>query len=261
MNEAPADIATEHGTREHVTPEHITPKHIAIIMDGNGRWAAAHDQPRAAGHRTGVEAAARAFRGCHDRGVAHLTLYGFSFANWRRPEEEIALLMDLCREFTEQHRDEFVERSIRLRVIGDLEELPTATRHAVESAMEATQDGDAMTLTLALGYGGRNDLVGAVRAIAARAQAGLLLPEEIDEASLRSFLTTDPLPDPDLVIRTGGEKRLSDFLLFESAYAELFFAEIMWPAFDDTLLDAAIGAYQRRERRYGRTGEQLAESA
>ncbi len=237
------------------------PEHIAIIMDGNGRWAAAHGEPRAVGHRTGVKTATKTFIACHDRGIAHLTLYAFSFANWRRPQEEIDLLMALCQQFVEDNQAQFIERSVRLQVIGDLEELPTATRRAIEAGVDATKNGESMTLTLALGYGGRNDLVGAVRAIAARAQAGLLLPEEIDETSLRSFLTTDALPDPDLVIRTGGEKRLSDFLIFESAYAELFFAELMWPAFDETVLDEAIAAYERRERRYGRTGAQVAASA
>ena len=234
------------------------PKHIAIIMDGNGRWARSRGLERCKGHERGVEAATVAFRSCDERGIEHLTLYAFSYANWRRPQEEVDMLMRLCGEFCENNQTEFVRRNVRLEVIGDLEELPTATRHKVECAMKATANADRMVLTLALGYGGRNDLVGAVRAIAARAQAGLLLPEEIDERAIRGFLTTQHLPDPDLVIRTGGEKRLSDFLLFEAANAELFFSDLMWPDFDEATLEAGIAAFSRRQRRFGRTAEQLA---
>jgi len=244
------------------------PRHIAIIMDGNGRWARARGLERAAGHEQGVEAASLAYRACHERGVEHVTLYAFSHANWKRPQSEIDMLMRLCAKFCDEQHEEMSSRGIRLRAIGDLEELPTTTRHAVERAIEATDkaasqraDGSSMVLTLALGYGGRNDLVGAVRAIAARAHAGILLPEEIDEHAIRSYLTTDQLPDPDLVIRTGGERRLSDFLLFECANAELFFSELMWPEFDEATLDAAITAFGRRQRRFGRTADQLASSA
>jgi undecaprenyl diphosphate synthase len=212
-----------------------------------------------------VSAAELTYRACSERRVAHLTLYAFSYANWNRPDDEVAMLMRLCGEFCANNEDEFVARNIRLRVIGDLEELPTTTRHQVEQAMEqsaaASRDGARMVLTLALGYGGRHDLIGAVRAIAARAHAGIMLPEEIDEDSIRSFMTTSKLPDPDLVIRTGGERRLSDFLLFESAMSELFFSDVMWPDFDTAILDEAIAAYGRRQRRFGRTPEQLAEGA
>ncbi len=234
------------------------PKHIAIIMDGNGRWARARGLERSAGHEQGVQAAERAYRACDERRVDHLTLYAFSYANWNRPQEEVDMLMRLCGEFCARNRDAFLARGIRLQVIGDLEELPTATRHEVERTQRATREQSRMVLTLALGYGGRNDLVGAVRAIAARAHAGLLLPEEIDESAIRGFMTTSALPDPDLVIRTGGEKRLSDFLLFESAMSELFFSNVMWPDFDEEVLDKAIAAYQRRQRRFGRTPEQIA---
>lgn len=237
------------------------PSHVAIIMDGNGRWARGRGLPRSAGHGHGVEAAVRAFRACHERGIAHLTLYAFSYSNWNRPKDEIDMLMQLCGEFSEKHRQELVERGIRLQVIGDLDELPTATRHKVEATLEATADCTRMMLSLALGYGSRNDLVAAVRAIAAHAQAGILLPEEIDENAIRRFLTTRDTPDPDLVIRTGGEKRLSDFLLFESAMSELFFSDAMWPDFDERVLDEAMAAFARRQRRFGRTPEQLAEGA
>ncbi|MEM1029338.1 MAG: polyprenyl diphosphate synthase [Myxococcota bacterium] len=237
------------------------PQHIAIIMDGNGRWARAQDLPRGAGHERGVKVAEIAYRACHERQVPHLTLYAFSYSNWSRPDAEVAMLMRLCGEFAETNREELVSRSIRMRVIGDLDELPTPTRHRIEATLEATAGGEAMTLTLALGYGCRNDLVGAVRAIAAHARAGLLLPEEIDEKAIRRFMTTRDLPDPDLIIRTGGEKRLSDFLLFESAMSELYFSRVMWPDFTAEILDAAIAAYGRRQRRFGRTPEQLTAEA
>jgi undecaprenyl diphosphate synthase len=237
------------------------PSHIGIIMDGNGRWARARGLDRGAGHERGVEAATRAYRVALDRGIANLTLFAFSHSNWKRPKEEVEVLMRLCGEFAERNREEWTRRGVRLRVIGALEELPTAVRHAIEGTVAATASGTAMVLTLALDYGARNDLVGAVRAIAARAQAGLLLPEEIDERLLRSQLTTGCIPDADLIIRTGGEKRLSDFLTFESSNAELFFLDAMWPEFDEAMFDQALDAYARRQRRFGRTAEQLAEGA
>ena len=237
------------------------PQHIAIILDGNGRWAAQRGLPRTHGHEHGAKAVRNAVRGCRERGIRHLTLYAFSVANWSRPKEEIDALMRLCTEFAEREQAELVERGIAVQVIGDLDEAPTVTRRAVEQLVHATRGGDQMTLALALSYGGRRDMVNAMRAVAARARAGLVMPEDIDETSLRGFLTTSILPDPDLVIRTGGEKRLSDFLLFESAYSELFFTEVLWPDFDDTVLDEAIAAYARRERRYGRTSGQVASAA
>lgn len=235
-----------------------TPDHVAIIMDGNGRWASARGLDRSAGHEQGVVAAAKAYRHCHRMGVSHLTLYAFSHANWNRPEDEVHMLMSLCARFASENVTQWQELGIRLEVIGDLDELPSTTRHAIENAVEATRSGQNMILTLALSYGGRNDLIHAVRAIAAHAHAGLLLPEEINERSLRGFMSTHSLPDPDLVIRSGGEKRLSDFLLFECSMAELFFSDSMWPDFDEKLLDAAFQAYGQRQRRFGHTPEQSA---
>ncbi|MCC6556314.1 MAG: di-trans,poly-cis-decaprenylcistransferase [Polyangiaceae bacterium] len=238
----------------------ILPRHIAIILDGNGRWAAARGLPRTKGHEHGLSAVKLSVRACHDRGVPFLTLYAFSVANWSRPKEEVEGLMRICLEFAEGERDELVRRGIAVQVIGDLDDLPTPTRRAVERLVEATRGGTSMTLALALSYGGRRDMVNAMRALAVRARAGLVIPEEINETSLRNFLTTSELPDPDLLIRTGGEKRLSDFLLFESAYAELFFTETLWPDFSEATLDEALAAFGRRQRRYGRTGEQVGEA-
>jgi undecaprenyl diphosphate synthase len=237
------------------------PRHVAIILDGNGRWAAARGLPRTKGHEHGAEAVRAAVRGCRERGIECLTLYAFSVANWSRPQEEIDVLMRLCAEFAEREREDLVARGVAVRVIGDLDEVPTPTRRAVEALVEATAGGREMTLALALSYGGRRDMVNAMRALAVRARAGLVVPEDIDEGSIRRFLTTSDLPDPDLLIRTGGEKRLSDFLLYECAYAELFFTETLWPDFTESVLDEAIAVFGRRERRYGRTSDQLQRAA
>ncbi len=233
------------------------PRHVAIILDGNGRWAAQRGLPRTKGHEHGLKAVRLAIRACRERGIPFLTLYAFSVANWSRPKEEVDALMRTCLEFAESEREECIRRGIAVQVIGDLDDLPTPTRRATERMVEDTRDGKAMTLALALSYGGRRDMVNAMRALAVRARAGLVIPEEINEGSLRNFLTTSDLPDPDLVIRTGGEKRLSDFLLFESAYAELFFSDLLWPDFSEETLDQALAAYGRRQRRYGRTEDQV----
>jgi undecaprenyl diphosphate synthase len=233
------------------------PNHVAIILDGNGRWAAARGIARMQGHQHGAKAVRLSVRACHDRGIPYLTLYAFSVANWSRPKEEIDALMRICQEFAEGEREELIRRGIAVQAIGDLDDIPTPTRRAVERLVDDTSGGTAMTLALALSYGGRRDMANAMRALAVRAQAGLVIPEEINERSLRNFLTTSAMPDPDLIIRTGGEKRLSDFLLFEAAYAELFFTETLWPDFTEGTLDEAIAAYSRRQRRYGRTGDQV----
>ena len=238
------------------------PRHIAIILDGNGRWAAQRSLPRTSGHEHGAGAVRTAVRGCHDRRIEFLTLYAFSVANWSRPKEEIDALMRICTEFAEGEHDELIRRGIKVQIIGELEDVPTRTRRAMERLIADTAHGDRMTLALALNYGGRRDMVNAMRALAVRARAGIVIPEEINEETLREYLTTSTMPDPDLVVRTGGERRLSDFLLFESAYAELFFTETFWPDFSEATLDDALAAYARRQRRYGRVpAEALAASS
>ncbi len=234
-----------------------TPAHIAIILDGNGRWATHKGLARTAGHEHGSKSVRTAVYGCHQRGVDTLTLYAFSAANWARPRQEIETLMRLCAEFAENEREEIVRRDIQVRVIGDLDELPTRTRRATQALVDATKGNKGMTLALALSYGGRQDMVSAIRQIAIRARAGLVIPEEVNEDSIRGYLSTGNLPDPDLVIRTGGERRLSDFLLFECAYAELFFTETLWPDFTEHTLDEAIEVFSRRQRRFGKTGDQV----
>jgi undecaprenyl diphosphate synthase len=234
------------------------PRHIALILDGNGRWASKRGLPRTKGHEHGANAVRIAVRGAHERQIECLTLYAFSVNNWSRPKEEVEALLRICTEFAEGERADLVRRGIRVRIVGELDDVPTRTRRAMERLIDETSGGTAMTLALALNYGGRRDMVNAMRALAIRARAGMVMPEEIDELSVRSFLTTSDLPDPDLIIRTGGEKRLSDFLLFESAYAELFFTETFWPDFTEQTLDEALAAFARRQRRYGRTGGQVA---
>jgi undecaprenyl diphosphate synthase len=238
------------------------PRHVAIIMDGNGRWAKGHGLERASGHVEGARAVREVVRTCRERGVRYLTLYAFSLANWSRPKLEVEALMKLLIRFAEKEAAELKEKNINVGVIGDLEDLPTPTRHAVEQLIAFTNEmpegrSPTMTLSLALSYSGRRDVVEAMRVVAARARAGLLLPEDIDIGTLRSHFTTHELPDVDLMIRTGGEQRLSDFLLIESAYAELYFTDVLWPDFtSDDLLDA-LESFSGRERRFGRTGEQV----
>lgn len=241
--------------------ERALPRHIGIILDGNGRWAVQRGLPRTKGHEHGLEAVQLAVRCCRERGIPYLTLYAFSVANWARPKDEVDSLMRICAQFAEKNREELMARGVMVQIIGDLEEVPTPTRRAMERLVRDTQGGKAMTLALGLSYGGRRDMVNAVRALAVRARTGQVIPEEITEASLRSYMTTSDIPDPDLIIRTGGERRLSDFLLFEAAYAELFFTDTLWPDFTEATLEEALATYGRRQRRYGRTAEQVRAAA
>ncbi len=233
------------------------PRHVAIIMDGNGRWAKSRGLDRAEGHAEGARAVREAVETSTRLGIKYLTLYAFSVANWARPKPEVEALMRLLIEFAKQERADLRQNGIRVNVIGNLEDLPTATRHAVEDLIEYTRDGERMTLTLALSYGGRQDIVDAARSLAVRARAGLVLPEDIDETFFHRQMTTHTLPDVDLLIRTGGETRVSDFLLFESAYAELIFLPIMRPDFVAATLLEAIDVYNGKERRFGKTSEQI----
>jgi undecaprenyl diphosphate synthase len=229
------------------------PRHIAIIMDGNGRWAQARGLPRAAGHRRGAEAVRRTVAAAGERGIPYLTLFGFSSENWKRPSAEIDDLMGLLRHYLRREIGEFHRDGARLKVIGQLGDLAPDIVGLIDGAVELTRDNKAITVTVALSYGGRAEIVAAVRSIAGQVANGTLTAEAIDEACFARHLFTADLPDPDLLIRTSGEQRISNFLLWQCAYAELVFTKTLWPDFAKLDLDQAIDEYCRRERRYGAT--------
>jgi undecaprenyl diphosphate synthase len=233
------------------------PRHVAIIMDGNGRWAQARGLPRTDGHAEGARAVRDTVETAARMGIECLTLYAFSTANWSRPRSEIEALMRLLLDFSRQERMELRELGIRVRVAGHAEELPLLTRLALRELVDYTRGGERMTLTLALSYGGRRDMIDAARALAEQVRAGQLDPSAIDESAFRARLSTSGLPDVDLLIRTGGESRVSDFLLFEGAYAELEFLGVMWPEFRARHLVEAVERYMHQERRFGLTSEQV----
>ena len=227
------------------------PRHIAIIMDGNGRWARLRGLPRAAGHRAGAEAVRRTLRACIERGIGHLTIFAFSSENWRRPREEIDDLMGLLRFYLDKEIPNLRGRGIRLRFIGDRSLLAPDILAIMEKAESATAAEARLTATVALNYGARDEIVRTARELAAACGRGRLRAEEIDEHLFASRLDTAGLPDPDLVVRTSGEQRLSNFLAWQAAYAELLFVPVLWPDFGRADLDAAIDEFQRRDRRYG----------
>lgn len=234
------------------------PKHIAIIMDGNGRWARKRMLPRIAGHHAGVKTVDRIVTFCRKLGIEALTLYSFSSENWRRPQTEIGALMNILREYTQKELSRMLQENIRLNVIGRLEDIPQFAAEEVRSAMMKTKNNTGMTLTLALSYGSRDEIARAIRKIARDAADGLIKPEELDEEKISFYMDTNGLPDPDLLVRTSGELRISNFLLWQIAYTELYFTEKLWPDFMEEDLAEAILSYQKRERRYGRTTEQMA---
>lgn len=231
-------------------PDNI-PEHVAIIMDGNGRWAKSRGLPRIAGHHAGMKAVKRATIAADGIGVRVLTLYAFSTENWKRPREEVDFLMRLPQEFLALELDELVEKNVRVRMTGWKEGLPSHTLEAVETAIERTKSNDGLILNFALNYGSRNEIVHAVRDIARDVREGKLEEADITESLLSSRLLTGELPDPDLIIRTSGEIRLSNFMLWQMAYSELWFTDIYWPEFAENHLVQAICEYQRRARRYG----------
>ena len=228
------------------------PKHIAIIMDGNGRWAGERGLPRLMGHREGMKAVRRTVTGCLDMGAAHLTLYAFSKENWARPPKEIAALMKLLAEYVERDREELAEKGVQVRVIGDRSRLSPASLGSIELIEGTTAAGSALVLNLAISYGSRDEIVSAARSFASRCVSGEITPEDITEASFASALYTAGSPDPDLLIRTSGEMRVSNFLLWQIAYSEIHVTPVLWPDFEERDLYEAILEYQRRERRFGR---------
>lgn len=231
------------------------PNHVAIIMDGNGRWANARGLPRAAGHRQGAEAVRRTVAGAIELGISYLTLYGFSSENWKRPATEVEDLMGLLRRYLQGEIAELHKKGIRLRVIGERARLPADIVRLIDDAETRTAGMDRLDLVMAISYGGRQDILAAARRLAEQAAAGHLDAAEIDEARLSEALSTQGIPDPDLVIRTSGEKRISNFLLWQSAYSELVFVDKLWPDFGKDDLAASILEFQQRDRRYGAAAE------
>ncbi len=233
------------------------PRHVAIIMDGNGRWAKKRGLPRIMGHRQGVKSVRRTVTRAREIGIKYLTLYAFSQENWQRPQDEVSLLMDLLYDYLEKELDRLLKNDIRLTTIGDIDRLPNRVREKLLDVMEETKDRDAMVLCLALSYGGRQEIVMAAKAIAQGVLRGEVQLDQLDEALFSRFLYTKDMPDPDLIIRTSGEMRLSNFLIFQGAYTELYFTQTLWPDFDEAAFEEALKDYARRERRFGKTSEQL----
>jgi undecaprenyl diphosphate synthase len=241
---------------KEIDPERI-PAHIAIIMDGNGRWAEKHALGRVLGHRKGADSVREIVTACRRIGVRFLTLYAFSMENWLRPDAEVRALFRLLQEYLESEVGEMMERDIRLTAIGHLESLGSPVLPTLTEAMRKTENNLGMVLNLALSYGGRDEIVHAARSILADGLAGIVRPEELNKELVSRYLYTAGLPDPDLLIRTGGECRVSNFLLWQMAYTELYFTEILWPDFREPHLLEAVADYQQRERRFGMTSDQL----
>jgi undecaprenyl diphosphate synthase len=242
---------TEKQLKEQVISGGNIPRHVAIIMDGNGRWAQERGRPRVFGHQNGMHAVRAVVEGCREIGCEALTLYAFSEENWRRPATEIKVLMRLLRHYIERERDNMLENDIRLRCLGRMEKVAPAAREAMEAAMEYTAGCRSMVLNLAISYGSRSEIVDAVREIGKRVASGELDPSEVDEETISGQLYTAGLPDPDLLIRTSGEMRISNFLLWQIAYTELYVTPVLWPDFNKSSLYEAVLDYQKRERRFG----------
>lgn len=233
------------------------PRHIAIIMDGNGRWASAKKLPRMAGHRAGVKTVDRVVTFCRKIGIEALTLYSFSSENWNRPAEEVSTLMKILKEFLVKELNRMLSEDIRFNTIGDIDALPAFARETIDDVTKRTQNNSGMTLTLALSYGARDEIVRAVRKIAQKVEKGDIKADEISEETITKSLDTFDLPEPDLLIRTSGEYRISNFLLWQTAYTELYFTDSFWPDIFDKDIAEAILSYQKRERRFGMTTQQL----
>lgn len=238
------------GASVSLSPDNI-PKHVAIIMDGNGRWARRLGMPRIVGHRSGMKAVKRATIAADELGISILTLYAFSTENWKRPKDEVDYLMSLPQEFLAIELDELVEKNVQVRMMGHTDELPAHTIAAMEEAIERTKHNTGLILNFALNYGSRREITESVKGIAKAVQSGELSVEDITPETIESRLLSAGLPDPDLLIRTSGELRLSNFMLWQTAYSELWFTDIFWPDFSKEHLVQAVAEYQRRTRRYG----------
>jgi undecaprenyl diphosphate synthase len=235
------------------------PRHVAAIMDGNGRWAELRSMPRIEGHRAGMESVRSVVKACSQLGIEYLTLYAFSIENWKRPAPEVRFLMSLLELYLRKELDELHKNNVRILTIGKTNALPKNVSSVLRKAMEKTAKNDGLTLTLALSYGARWDIQRAMQVIALDVRRGKLSPEDLTEETISAYLQTSYMPDPDLIIRTSGEVRLSNFLLWEAAYAELFVTETLWPDFHANELYESLLAFTQRERRFGKTSAQIAE--
>jgi undecaprenyl diphosphate synthase len=246
-----------HSSTQLIPETGTLPRHVAVIMDGNGRWAKARSLPRMAGHRRGVESVRALVRACWQRKIGFLTLFAFSSENWRRPAEEVSWLMGLFVSLLEREASSLHSNQVRLRVIGDCAAFEPRLQALIGSVQERTAGNPGLTLTIAANYGGRWDLLQALKAMLNAKPSLAHCPEHIGEADLSAFLAMADTPEPDLFIRTGGEQRISNFLLWHLAYTELYFTDTLWPDFDEAAFELALQSYQQRERRFGRTSEQL----
>lgn len=231
--------------------EENVPEHVAIIMDGNGRWAKKRALPRIAGHNEGMKTVRKITRSANRMGVKVLTLYAFSTENWKRPKVEVDFLMKLPEEFLSTFLPELIEENVRVEMIGDIEQLPAHTKHAVQNAMNRTAGNDGLILNFALNYGSRSEIVNAVQAIMDDIQSGMLEKSDVTDETISQYLMTSHLPEPDLLIRTSGEHRLSNFMLWQLAYTEFFFTDVLWPDFSEEDLLEAVAVFQKRSRRFG----------
>ena len=236
------------------------PQHVAIIMDCNGRWAKMHGKDRSEGHREGVVSVRKVMEAAVAAGLRYLTVYTFSTENWERPEEEVNALMALMVTAICRETPDLMKNNVRVTAIGDLMRLPEDVRQALNACFQTTAANTGTTLVLALSYSSRWEIIQATKNLVARIESGKIIPDEIDESLFASCLTTHDIPDPDLLIRTGGEKRISNFLLWQLSYAELYFTDVYWPDFREEAFYGAILSYQHRERRYGKTSEQITKS-
>ncbi len=233
------------------------PKHIAIVMDGNGRWAKKRLLPRTYGHKKGVDSVRRTIKACAKRGVEYLTLFAFSSENWKRPQEEVTALMSLFMTSLESEAKSLAKNGVKLSFIGDLEAFPEKLQQKMQQVEELTQSGTNLSMQIAANYGGRWDIVNACKQLVQKVKQGELDEVDISEKTLSGLMSTHTIPDPDLYIRTGGETRVSNFLLWQLAYAEFYFTDTLWPDFDAKQLDLAIEVYSKRQRRFGKTGDQI----
>ncbi len=230
----------------------LLPKHVAVIMDGNGRWAKRQGLPRIMGHKRGVDALKDLLRCCQDWGIQALTAYAFSTENWKRPQEEVDFLMTLFQKVLRQELREMIEENVQIQFVGNLDALPASLQAEISRSMLETRNNRAIRFTVATNYGGRQEILQACRAIAQKVQQGIIQPDEIDEQLFEGHLYTAGITDPDLLIRTSGEMRLSNFLLWQMAYGEIYITDALWPDFDRTEFHRALCAYQQRERRFGK---------